>query len=93
MTPEQILLGNWIERIVLDNDDTAELMRPIVGQGGWQRLLGQLQALLGQATGDMNLSDEERDCICRYAFDYGNGGWENRLRQIFGRHLGKMRNG
>jgi hypothetical protein len=41
----------------------------------------------------MNLSDEERGCICRYAFDYGNGGWENRLRQIFGRHLGEMQNG
>ena len=82
-----------MKRIVLDNDEIAELMRPIVGQGGWQGLLERLQALLDQATGEMNLSDEERGCICRHAFDYGNGGWENRLRQIFGRHLGEMRNG
>ena len=82
-----------MKRIVLNNDEIAELMRPIVGQGGWQGLLERLQALLDHLRGEMNLSDEERGCICRYAFDYGNGGWENRLRLIFGRHLGEMQNG
>jgi len=34
------------------------------------------------------LTDVDLERIPRYAFDYGNGGFEGRLRRIFERHLG-----
>lgn len=80
-----------MKKITLDKQEMSQLMRPIVGQGGWQSLLARLQALLDQNTGEITLSDEDRGCLCRYAFDYGNGGWESQLRQIFGKHLKEMR--
>ena len=35
-----------------------------------------------------DVTDQELEQIPRYAFDYGQGGWEDRLRAIFSRHLG-----
>lgn len=55
--------------------------------GGWQRLLVTLQEKLGPSgVLSLTLSDVER--INRYAFSYGNGGWEGRLRRVFERTLG-----
>jgi len=56
--------------------------------GGFQQLLVELQGLLNRSTGALALSDEHEEKIPRYAFDYKNGGWENRLRAIFSRTLG-----
>lgn len=39
-------------------------------------------------TGQLNLSADDLEKLPRYAFDYGNGGWESRLVAVFGRHLG-----
>lgn len=80
-----------MRRITLNNHEMTELMRPAAGQGGWQGLITYLQGKLNQATGEISLSDEDRGRICRYAFDYGDGGWEGQLQRIFGRHLGEMR--
>lgn len=78
-------------RITLQPDEIDLLMRPAVGQGGFQSLLRHLQGKLDQQTGQIELTDEDRGKICRHAYDYGNGGWENQLRAIFGHHLGEMR--
>ena len=56
--------------------------------GGWQRLLVTLQELTDQPSGEITLPPRILERIQRYAFDYGNGGWENRLTSIFGRTLG-----
>lgn len=79
-----------MKSIILSAAEMAELMQPTVGQGGFQGLLQHLQGKLDQNTGQMDLTDEDRGKICRYAFDYGNGGWENQLKAIFGHHLGEM---
>ena len=55
--------------------------------GGFQRLLITLQELKDQ-TGKIDLPERLRERIARYAFDYGNGGWEDRLTAIFARTLG-----
>jgi hypothetical protein len=47
--------------------------------GGFQQLLVELQDSLNR--------HEEK--IPRYAFDYKNGGWEDRLKGIFSRMLGE----
>jgi hypothetical protein len=56
--------------------------------GGFQSLLVDLQYSLNRPTGALSLSDEHEEKIPRYAFDYKNGGWENRLKDIFSRTLG-----
>jgi hypothetical protein len=56
--------------------------------GGFQSFLVRLQRRTDQNTGALTLTDVDLEKIPRYAFDYGNGGWENRLKDIFERSLG-----
>ena len=56
--------------------------------GGFQSLLVRLQGNINRTTGELPLSDQDLERIARYAFDYGNGGWELRLVGAFGRTLG-----
>ena len=68
------------------------LRKPVVGGGGFQnpmRSLRQRAAVSRRVT--LNADDLER--IQRYAFEYGDGGFEGRLRGIFERHLGPKLNG
>ncbi len=74
--------------VTLDETELAVLLRRISGTGGFQNLLRRLGTRVDRGTGQLRLSALDLERIPRYAFDYGNGGWENRLRDIFGRHLG-----
>lgn len=56
--------------------------------GGFQGFLVSLQNRIDRTTGEIDLTPQDLERIPRYAFDYGNGGWENRLVDIFGRVLG-----
>jgi hypothetical protein len=56
--------------------------------GGWQRLLVTLQELTNRETGEITIPPIILARISSYAFDHGEGGYENRLRAIFGRTLG-----
>jgi len=56
--------------------------------GGWQRLLVTLQKRVKRESGAIKLTPNLLERIQRYAFDYGNGGWETRLTGIFARSLG-----
>lgn len=72
----------------LNPEELAELMRDTAGQGGWQSLLHSLQGQVELATGRITLSDQDIQRVREYAFKYGDGGWESRLRAVFQRHLG-----
>jgi hypothetical protein len=77
--------------IVLDPQEIAVLDRQPAStkaNGGWQNLMVTLQQKLDRATGRLTLTIRDIERIRRYAFNYGNGGWENRLRAIFQRTLG-----
>ena len=56
--------------------------------GGFQSFLVRLQRKTDRATGALVLTASDLERIPRYAFDYGNGGWEGRLKKVFGRVLG-----
>ncbi|MCA8949121.1 MAG: aspartyl-tRNA synthetase [Planctomycetes bacterium] len=71
------------EILILDRQDPETKK-----DGGYQSLLVRLQERVDRATGALALTDEDLERIPRYAFDYKNGGWEDRLRGIFRRHLG-----
>ncbi len=75
----------------LNNNEIAELFQqdPATREdGGWQQLLVKLQRQTNQASGRIVLHMNDLERILRYAFAYGNGGWEDRLTKIFARHLG-----
>lgn len=57
-------------------------------RGGFQALLVNIQSLT-DITGRLFLTASLIARIRRYAFCYGNGGWENRLMSIFSRTLGQ----
>lgn len=61
------------------------------GKGGFQALLVKLQSLT-DSSGRLFLTNQLLERIRRYAFSYGNGGWENRLVSIFGRVMGSNLN-
>ncbi len=72
----------------LNRDEIAELDRPVNGTGGFESLLRRLQKQVNHATGEVKLTADDLAEIQRYAFDYDQGGFENRLLAIFGRVLG-----
>lgn len=57
--------------------------------GGFQSCLVKLQGQCDRSSGKIELDAADLERIPRYAFDYENGGWQNRLMAIFGRVLGK----
>jgi hypothetical protein len=74
LTPEEI------EILSRQDPDTQH-------DGGWQSLLVRLQNNIDE-NGSITLTDQDLERIARYAFEYGNGGWEARLTGVFGRTLG-----
>lgn len=67
--------------IKLTADDKDQLMKPVVGEGGWQSLIRQLKE---QISSDNTLSINQRQLerIIRYSQLYGEGGWQERLEVV-----------
>jgi site-specific DNA-methyltransferase (adenine-specific) len=77
--------------IVLSEKEAEELLKQDparAGDGGYQSFLVKLQNKLNKTTRRLHLDKDDLERIPRYAFDYGNGGWENTLKAIFQSHLG-----
>jgi hypothetical protein len=74
---------NALEISELDKQDPAT-----ASDGGYQSLLVSLQRRVDRASGRLTLTDDDLRRIQTYAFDYGIGGWEDRLVKAFGRTLG-----
>ena len=77
--------------LILNSSEMASLFQQSPDteeDGGWQSLLVNLQRKCDRTTGAINVTALDRERIRRYAFRYGNGGWESRLVAIFGRRLG-----
>jgi MinD-like ATPase involved in chromosome partitioning or flagellar assembly/class 3 adenylate cyclase len=56
--------------------------------GGFQAFLVKLQGRMQPDSNEIKLTVDDRERIARYAFDYRGGGWQARLKKIFGRTLG-----
>jgi hypothetical protein len=77
--------------LILTAEEIAELDKQhpsTASDGGYQGLLVSLQQRVDRTTGALALAADDLRRIPLYAFDYGNGGWENRLVAAFGRSLG-----
>jgi hypothetical protein len=67
-------------RFTLPADASEALAGPVVGQGGFQSLLRQLQGLLKD--GELTLTPELIGKMVRYVQDYGQGGFQGRLDTV-----------
>lgn len=63
--------------VVLSETEKGRLMKPVRGQGGWQRLLRRLQAQLNGNI--LRLTARDVDMVRKYRERYGDGGWQPRL--------------
>ena len=76
-----ILLQQEVKELDIQDPTTAN-------DGGYQSFLVSLQHKLDRQTSELHLTDEDLLKIPRYAFDYKQGGWQDRPIRIFGRTLG-----
>ena len=74
---------------VLNAEEEACLLKKQVGKGGFQDFMRKRQKSYRHGSQELPvLTEEEIDQAQRYAFDYGQGTWEEDLKAIFARHLG-----
>jgi hypothetical protein len=73
--------------IQLGGDEIKILLAPIKGTGGWQSLWAALLKGFDKASGSIKLSPEVRAKIYHYYRSYGQGGWQDRVKRVFGREL------
>ena len=66
--------------IELPNEVLRLLSRTVIGDGGWQGLLRKIQQNI--SGNELLLGVEDVGKIIRYALDYGQGGYEDRLLPI-----------
>jgi hypothetical protein len=63
----------------LTQQEAEALMRPVMGQGGFQSLLRGLQKSFDKNCGVVTLDGDQIEKINRYTQEYGAGGFEDRL--------------
>ena len=57
------------------------------GTGGWQSLWQTMLKGFSKSKGTLKLTPELRARIYRYYREYGQGGWQNKVRRVLGREL------
>ena len=61
--------------------EKERLMKPVVGEGGWQSLMRQLKEQIGPDN-TLSINQMQLERIIRYSQLYGVGGWQGRLEVI-----------
>ncbi len=77
--------------VTLNSDEIAEIDKQdpsTAKDGGFQSLMVSLQKRINRSTGQLHLTPDDLRRVPMYAFDYRNGGWEDRLKRAFGNSLG-----
>jgi len=66
--------------VPVTKDIANEIMKPVSGEGGYQDLMRKVQRNLTDGT--LHLDAEDLEKIPRYAEEYGQGGFEERLSPL-----------
>jgi hypothetical protein len=69
--------------IFLSQDAESALLEEDSGTGGFQSLLKNLRERYDLGTKALILDSRDVERIKRYAKDYGQGGWEEKIKRIF----------
>lgn len=75
-------------RVVLNTTEMLLLKKKSKGRGGFQSFLRSLSKRAEKESGILYLSNQDIERIQRYSNNYGSGGYQGQLKQIFGRTLG-----
>lgn len=76
--------------VVLNEAESAILMGPWAGAGGFQGLAPKLQAKLSPS-GELHLFDDEIGAIVRH-MSYAQSGFRDRVRKVFRRSITELMN-
>src|SRR4051794_3379180 len=84
MRPPQ-RVTKWAGFYILDLSaaEFAELNRQVNGVGGFENFMRRLQKLVNPSVKTIKLTEADIEEFAHHAFDYDQGGWENRLLKIF----------
>lgn len=66
--------------IQLSDELATRLSRTVEGEGGFQRLVRDIQTRMSDRV--LELDDTLRERIEHYAYDFGSGGWQTLLRDL-----------
>lgn len=69
-------------RMTLTAEEVGRACRLVVGDGGHQGLLKQIQPKLDAMTGDLELDDDTLQRVHHYIESYGGGGYQDQFRAI-----------
>jgi hypothetical protein len=71
------------------DEEIAELLDETAthGTGGWQSLWLALLKRFDKAKGIITVTPELRARIYRYSREYGQGGWQNKVKRVFHREM------
>lgn len=85
----RITTGYSIQVVVirLSPDEFRLLMERVRGQGGFQTFFAELQNRIHKGTRKLPLYPPDIDRICRHGREPKKGGFQGKLRKIFGRHF------
>jgi hypothetical protein len=70
----------------LSENEVAVLNRPVVGRGGFQSFLTLLQSSVNE-DGRIFISATKIPRLLAYSQEMGQGGFQNRLVEVFMRHI------
>lgn len=68
--------------IELTPDEVARIQKGLSGRGGYQDILARMQDWLQPGTSRILVPSDELDNVVRYTFDYGDGGFQRRMRSV-----------
>lgn len=69
--------------IRLSPPEMSSLLRPVVGDGGFQTLLRKLQAQVDPGTRILRITSDDHEKMTRYKEEYGPGGFQDRIPERY----------
>jgi hypothetical protein len=85
----QVTTGYSVQVVVvrLSTEEFRLLMESVRGQGGFQSFFAELQHRINKSTRRLPLYPPDIDRICRHGREPKKGGFQAKLRKVFGRHF------
>lgn len=69
--------------IRLSPPEMSSLLRPVVGDGGFQTLLRKLQTQVDLRTQILRITSDDHEKMSRYKEKYGTGGFQDRIPERY----------
>ena len=68
-----------MKKFSLSLEQIGELLKDQKGTGGFQSLMNMIK----NKPATIEFTDDEMDRLTKYANEYGQGGWQDKLKNIF----------